>query len=260
MKKLILIVGAGSAALAAMARRTAETVGEIRDLASGGPSIEVCPDCMRVYNPQPFGRCEHCQRDKAVEPEPAAHIELLACMLAASVATREPDLVIGPKDNPYLIRYWLRRDRSEGSIYLHWIHRNDDDRALHDHPWPSTSIVLQGTLREILPDSTRLLGPGSITSRSAEQAHRLEVVEGPVLTLFITGAVQREWGFHCPNGWKHWKDFTRPGNPGEIGQGCGESLAAAPACPECLGAGFFDRGQGRTRGCTSCNGSGRVEK
>ena len=27
-------------------------------------------------------------------------------------------------------------------------------------------------------------------------------------SLFITGPVIREWGFHCPNGWRHWKQFT----------------------------------------------------
>lgn len=144
-------------------------------------------------------------------------------ILIMSVMNREPDFVISDPFNPYLVRYWLRRDRPEGSIYLHCIHKSDDDRALHDHPWPSTSIILQGTLREILPDGSKLLSPGCISSRSAEQAHRLEVVAGPVWTLFITGAVEREWGFHCPNGWVHWKDFTDPATNGQtIGRGCGE--------------------------------------
>ena len=31
-----------------------------------------------------------------------------------------------------------------------------------------------------------------------------------------------EWGFHCPKGWVHWRDFTA-GKDGEIvGKGCGE--------------------------------------
>ncbi len=149
-------------------------------------------------------------------------IEALRTILVDSVRLREPDFIIGDPQDPYLIRYWLRRDRPEGSIYLHCIRKSDDDRALHDHPWSSTSLVLEGTLREILPDGSRLLTPGSIVSRSAEQAHRLEVVDGPVWTLFITGAVEREWGFHCPNGWVHWKEFTDPATNGQqIGKGCG---------------------------------------
>lgn len=151
------------------------------------------------------------------------HIQALKDILIDSVIHREPDFIIGESTDPYLVRWWLRRDRPEGSIYLHQILKSDDDRALHDHPWPSTSIILQGTLREVLPDGCRLLTPGSITSRTSQQAHRLEVVDGPVWSLFITGAVEREWGFHCPNGWVHWKDFTDPGTNGQtIGRGCGE--------------------------------------
>ena len=150
-------------------------------------------------------------------------IQALRTILVDSVRLREPDFIIGNPQDPYLIRYWLRRDRPEGSIYLHCIRKSDDDRALHDHPWSSTSLVLEGTLREILPEGSRLLTPGTIVSRSAEQAHRLEVVDGPVWTLFITGAVEREWGFHCPNGWVHWKEFTDPATNGQqIGQGCGD--------------------------------------
>jgi hypothetical protein len=85
--------------------------------------------------------------------------------LQSTVASREPDFIIGDQANPYLVRWWLRRDREHGCEYLHQILRDDDDRALHDHPWPSTSIVLSGVLREIMPDGERLLTPGSITSR-----------------------------------------------------------------------------------------------
>lgn len=153
----------------------------------------------------------------------ADQTKALARILIDSVRKRDPDFVIGDPDDPYMIRWWLRRDRSEGSIYLHQIRKSDDDRALHDHPWPSTSIILSGTLREIVPDGSRILTPGSITSRAATDAHRLEVVDGPVWTLFVTGAVEREWGFHCPNGWIHWQDFTDADSGGaRTGRGCGE--------------------------------------
>lgn len=153
----------------------------------------------------------------------------LLAMLQDSLAGRAPDFVIGNPEAPYLIRWWMRRTKEHGSEYLHQILRDDDDRALHDHPWDSTSIVLQGTLREVLPYGERLLTPGSITSRKAEDAHRLEVVDGPVWTLFITGPVSREWGFHCPNGWVHWEDFVDSNNPGVKGRGCGEVVTAASA-------------------------------
>lgn len=161
-------------------------------------------------------------------------VAMLADSLIDSVRDREPDFVIGGHENPYMIRWWLRREREAGSIYLHNILRDDDDRALHDHPWDSTSIVLRGELREVLAGErwpgpsnsyqageSRILRPGSITSRRAEDAHRLEVAKGDVWTLFITGAVRREWGFHCPNGWRHWREFTDPATNGAtVGRGC----------------------------------------
>ena len=61
---------------------------------------------------------------------------------------------------------------------------------------------------------------GNIKFRGASSAHRVELHAGPCWTLFITGPRFRQWGFHCPNGWRHWKDFTNPANTGEIGRGC----------------------------------------
>ena len=147
--------------------------------------------------------------------------DAVAAMLIESVSGRAPDEQIGPHGNRYLLRWWLRREPLRGNIYLHQVLRDDDDRALHDHPWDSTSIILRGTMKEILKGSARVLEPGSITFRDAETAHRLEVVSGPVWSLFITGPKKRDWGFHCPNGWRHWREFTDSENGGsQIGRGC----------------------------------------
>ena len=55
--------------------------------------------------------------------------------------------------------------------------------------------------------------------RSAEYAHRLILISNVAWTIFITGSVKRQWGFHCPKGWVHWKDFTdETGN--QVGKGC----------------------------------------
>ena len=75
---------------------------------------------------------------------------------------RQPDFVIGPVEDPYLLRWWvIERNKHEGNHYRHCIIKSDDDRALHDHPWPSVSIVREGVLREILPEGeSRILMPG----------------------------------------------------------------------------------------------------
>jgi len=45
--------------------------------------------------------------------------------------------------------------------------------------------------------------------RRPETPHRVELIDGrPSVSLFITGPRVRQWGFHCPNGWVHWKKFV----------------------------------------------------
>ncbi|WP_081630737.1 hypothetical protein [Thioalkalivibrio sp. ALE16] len=131
---------------------------------------------------------------------------------------RPPDFVIG---NDYLRRWYVIPKNRLFNVYLHAVIKSDDDRALHDHPWlGNMSWVLSGCYREHMPNGSRLLEGGSRVFRGARSPHRLEVVASPVLSLFITGPKVREWGFHCPNGWRHWKEFTAPDDSGKVGRGC----------------------------------------
>ena len=149
---------------------------------------------------------------------------------AEGVMQREPDFVIGPRDNPYLRRWWII-PRNEGcNVYLHEILRSDDDRALHDHPWANTSMLLAGRYVEHIGVGSTLREAGSIVSRLASDSHRLEILPGErAVSLFMTGPKTREWGFWCPNGWVHWRDFTAGDNGELVGRGCGEHDAAALA-------------------------------
>lgn len=131
---------------------------------------------------------------------------------------REPDRDIGPG---YMRRWYLWRTPLS-CAYLHEFLRSDDDRALHDHPWPSLSLVLGGAgpLLEIAAGASRWIDVGDWTFRSARFAHRLIVLRPPVYTLFMTGPKIREWGFHCPQGWRHWRQYTTGPNGEAIGRGC----------------------------------------
>lgn len=131
---------------------------------------------------------------------------------------RPPDFIIGTN---YLSRWWVIPRNRFFNVYLHKITGNDDDRALHDHPWLNCSILLRGSYREITPRGSFIRRAGSIVLRRAKAAHRLEVVNGPVWTLFITGPAIRVWGFHCPHGWVPWRDFVDDLDTGKIGSGCG---------------------------------------
>lgn len=137
---------------------------------------------------------------------------------AAGVMTRAPDFIIG--DN-YLRRWWIVPRNPFCNVYLHEILRSDDDRALHDHPWTNTSIVLSGRYVEHMPFGLRQTREaGDIVTRQPTDAHRLEILPGErAVSLFMTGAKVREWGFHYPNSWTEFVDMS---NLGQVGPGCGE--------------------------------------
>ena len=141
---------------------------------------------------------------------------------------------MGGIDRPYLRRWWLIPRNPLLNIYLHQFLRSDDDRALHDHPWPSLSLMLRGRLMEHtfaepiyrrrlrfiratnvgeapkIKTHVDLITAGSIRFRGAGFSHRLELPAGEQCwTLFITGPTLRAWGFWCEGvRWVHWRTFT----------------------------------------------------
>lgn len=129
---------------------------------------------------------------------------------------REPNKKIG---GDYLWRWYIIPRNRFLNIYLHRFGRSDDDRALHDHPWFSVSVLLKGEFLEHSFKSKRHIPQFIPVFRTAKFAHRLELVRGPAWTLFITGPRIRSWGFYCPKGWRHWKEFTTP-DGSSIGRGC----------------------------------------
>lgn len=147
----------------------------------------------------------------------------------------KPNLIVGPPDKPYLKRWYLIPRNKFFNIYLHQFVNDDEDRALHDHPWHSISFTLKGFYFEHLPDGDfRIWKAGSIVFRKATHLHRIALfydlaindaqkfveTRKPAWTLFITGPNIREWGFACPQGWVHWKDFVLPDDQGRVGKGC----------------------------------------
>lgn len=151
--------------------------------------------------------------------------------------SRPPDVTLNRQDGtPYLLRWHVIPRNKRFNIYLHKFLGSDDDRALHDHPWWFVSILLKGRYFEHREDgSINLRTAPSIAFRKATTAHRVELLRFldeprtleerrsryliaraiPATTLIITGPKVRSWGFHCPNGWKHWRKFINH-------NGCGE--------------------------------------
>ena len=168
------------------------------------------------------------------------------------VAEREPDEIIGRSirsrlrdghvpvvERAFLKRWYVVPKNKWFNIYLHRFVADDDDRALHCHPWTNLSILLAGEYIEHTIDSggvhkRAIYQAGDLKFRSAKAAHRVELIKStighsltggvtisfmptkqPSWSLFITGPKIREWGFHCPTGWKSSRDYIDAGGCGE---------------------------------------------
>jgi hypothetical protein len=130
---------------------------------------------------------------------------------------------------------WTKWTKRFFNIYLHFIRHDDDDRALHDHPWSSCSWILDGCYWETVfvdqgrsMETKKIFRPqGSVTTRQAHIAHRLVLERHwsgpsmPAISLFFTGGVVRAWGFWCSlERWVPWQKFVSVDNRGSIGRGC----------------------------------------
>lgn len=168
--------------------------------------------------------------------------DFLAERIISIAYRREPDFVIRRAgQEPYLQRWWLIPRNPVFGVYLHRFLNDDDDRALHDHPWPNVSILLRGGYVEVTPltkrqeegaavmpgrGKRREYFAGDIKFRGPRSLHRIELLRDgtgkrvPCWTLFIRGPVVREWGFACPKGWRPWREFVDARDKGAIGRGC----------------------------------------
>lgn len=140
--------------------------------------------------------------------------------------SRQPDFVVGGHKHPYLRRWFVIPRNPIFNIYLHQFLRDDDDRALHDHPWCSLSLLLSGEYTEhrVLNGGIHqreVYKAGQVKCMSGGYAHRIELHKGSCWTLFITGPVYRRWGFHCQEkGWVYYRDFVDHEDKGLAGKGC----------------------------------------
>lgn len=142
------------------------------------------------------------------------------------LATTVPDEIIGhnarsrkatnhavPVVRPFLRRWLVIPKNRLFNIYYHNFIRDDEDRALHDHPWANLSIVVRGRYIDHTIDAggvhkREVVKAGQWKFRTAKQAHRVELVDGePSWSLFLTGPITNTWGFHCPPGWITHREF-----------------------------------------------------
>lgn len=135
--------------------------------------------------------------------------------------TLTPHFIVGGVKQPYLKRWYIIPRNTFFNIYLHQFLRDDDDRALHDHPSDNLSIILRGSYIEHLTRGAKVRDVGDVVRRYATTPHRISLVSKTCWTLFLTGPRKRVWGFHCPKGWIPWIDFVDQNDAGNVGNGCG---------------------------------------
>lgn len=133
--------------------------------------------------------------------------------LIRRMRSRLPDYVVanGDLNRPYMLRWYLIPRNRVFNVYGHLFLRSDEAFALHDHPWANASWLLEGDYTEHLEGGVqRVAKEGSFSVRwSGKIAHRVELHDGPVWTVFFTGPVYRTWGFLCPEGWKPWRQIIK---------------------------------------------------
>lgn len=119
----------------------------------------------------------------------------------------------------YMNRYWLLKPQpyphnlSMGAR-IHEILSSDSDRHFHDHPWWNISVILRGQYMEEMPVDQEqhpafdnaykkfaLRRTGDVVYRGAKHRHRIHLIDDkPVISLFIFGREEQDWGFFTHNG------------------------------------------------------------
>jgi hypothetical protein len=135
----------------------------------------------------------------------------------------------------YLIRYRLIPNNKYMNIYLHKFMDSDLDEALHDHPWKSVGILLNGCYLEHIPKDynkwikendreTKVIKryPFIPIYRSAETIHRIELIDKkPIWTIFVTWKFERTWMFWCRDGPIPNEKFLAE-DKNSVGKGCNQ--------------------------------------
>lgn len=150
-------------------------------------------------------------------------------------------VIMNCNHDPYLIRWYVFKTKRV-TLFIHKFVRSDEDRALHDHPWPFLVIPIwrgywehsyrpshydeAGQIEYAAENVRRRVLPIIGTRyRSALYRHRVELLkdqpsfrgaieddllpppELPAWSLFFHFKREREWGFHPPEGFIPWQKW-----------------------------------------------------
>lgn len=133
------------------------------------------------------------------------------------LAERLPARHLYGKSGLYLSRYTVAK-LGLVRVYLHEIHRGDEDPELHNHPWRfALAWILSGGYTEerrkvegwecTVP--SRAFRPGHLNLIGPDTYHRIDAVLPSTWTLFVVGPRVQDWSFwHRRTGAvTPWRDF-----------------------------------------------------
>lgn len=126
-------------------------------------------------------------------------------------AWREP---LGNVECPYVFRWRFETPWFSVRVH-HWL-GPDDDRALHDHPWPFLTFVVRGGYDDVNQSGCDVFRAPAVRFRPALHRHTVHPHSDGAWTVLFTGRISRAWGF-WPGGTKFVKAnkyfFTKGHHP-----------------------------------------------
>jgi len=116
----------------------------------------------------------------------------------------------------YLIRWYIIKNK-RFALYLHKFVSSDEDRALHDHPWPFLVIpIWRGYYEYNLKGKSRVLPIISTRIRGSDYRHRVYLIDNkPAWSLFMRGRKIRQWGFYPGGKFVHNEQWWSDNDCGE---------------------------------------------
>lgn len=104
----------------------------------------------------------------------------------------------------YMERYFL----GDSWDRFHHIVQSDPE-VMHNHPWDFVSLLLTGGYRETTLDGEAEYSAPCLIARSANEFHRLTLLDGPVWTFVKTGPFVNNWGFLTEDGFVSHQNYIR---------------------------------------------------
>lgn len=115
------------------------------------------------------------------------------------------------------------------TLRLHKFYRGDDERALHDHPWPFWTFPLTGYWERVYRftwysdeefEETHYVKPWRLHYRPSKYRHMVLGTRAkadkrgvkfwtpePFWTIVVTGRKDRSWGFYPDGKYVYYRDF-----------------------------------------------------